>query len=121
MSKASRKGATFETQIADYISQRLGKEVIRRRLTGQNDKGDLHGLKMRGKRVTVECKNRKQMNLSQWIDEAEIERGNDDGEFGIVIHKRPGKGAKNLGENYVTMTLDTYLGMTAGAMELLED
>ena len=119
MGMAQRKGATFEQQCADYASMRTGDEVIRSRPHGANDRGDLHGLKFLGKRVTVECKNCKKMELAEWIEEAETERGNDDGDYGVVIHKRRGKGAKNFGENYVTMTYDTFLAMSVGGFGLL--
>lgn len=120
MSKEARKGATFEQDVADYMAARLGKKDIERRVkNGANDRGDITGLMMRGKRVVVECKNHAKMALSEWLDEAEVERGNDSAEFGIVVHKRKGRGAKRFGENYVTMTLDTYLAMTAGSRWLL--
>ena len=119
MGRSQRKGAAFEQACADYIQERTGDEVIRKRTHGSKDEGDLFGLKFRGQRVTAECKNHAKMELSAWIDEAEIERGNDDGDYGIVIHKRKGKGRKNFGENYVTMTLDTFLAMSVGGVDLL--
>ena len=119
MGWSQRKGAKFEQMCADYISKRTGDEIIRKRLGGAYDKGDLHGVKCLGKRVTVECKDCHKMELAQWVDEAEVERGNDDGEYGIVIHHRKGKGAASFGENYVTMTLDTFLAMCVGGPDLL--
>lgn len=120
MGKSQRKGATFEQQCADYITARTGAEVIRKRTHGTKDEGDLHGLTCRGKRVTVECKDRARLELSQWVDEAEVERGNDGGEYGVVIHKRKGKGMAHFGESYVTMTLDTFLAICVGGADLLE-
>lgn len=119
MGRNQQKGARFEQACADYITKRTGDEVIRRRLGGAYDKGDLHGVRHLGKRVTVECKDCRDMKLSQWLDEAETERGNDGGEYGIVIHHRKGKGAAQFGENYVTMTLDTFLAMSVGGADLL--
>jgi hypothetical protein len=119
MGKASQKGARFEQACADYITARTGDEVIRRRLGGIHDKGDLFGVRFHGKRVTVECKDHRKMELAQWVEEAETERGNDDGEYGIVIHHRKGKGAAQFGDNYVTMTLDTFLAMSVGGSDLL--
>lgn len=112
MGKNQRKGAKFEQDCADYITMRTGGEVIRKRLHGTKDEGDLYGVRFLGKRVTVECKDCAKMELSKWLDEADVERGNDDGEYGIVIHHRKGKGAAHFGENYVTMTLDTFLAMS---------
>lgn len=120
MSKEGRKGNSFAEDVANYMAARLGDRRIERRvLHGTNDRGDIAGLMMRGKRVAVECKNHAKMELSTWVDEAEAERLNDHAEFGIVVHKRKGKGSKHFGENYVTMTLDTYLAMTAGSRWLL--
>ena len=119
MGKSHDKGARFEQACADYIGARTGDEVIRKRTSGAHDKGDLFGVRCRGKRVTVECKDCGRMQLSEWLEEAETERGNDGGEYGIVIHHRKGRGAARFGENYVTMTLDTFLAMCVGGPDLL--
>lgn len=119
MGRSQQKGAKFEQACADYITARTGDEIIRKRLGGSQDKGDLHGVRHMGKRVTVECKDCRDMKLAKWLDEAETERGNDDGEYGVVIHHRKGKGQAQFGENYVTMTLDTFLAMCVGGADLL--
>ena len=120
MSREARKGSAFEQECSDYAAMRLGDGRIERRVKhGNKDRGDIAGLMFRGKRVVAECKCCKDMRLSEWVDEAEEERGNDDADFGIVIHKRRGRGAKRFGENYVTMTYDTFLAMAAGSPELL--
>ena len=122
MSKEMTKGSVFEQQVADYAARRLGDRRIERRAkNGKNDRGDIAGLTHLGKRVVAECKNCKRMELSGWVKEAEVERGNDDAEYGIVIHKRKGCGEKHFGGNFVTMTLDTYLAMCVGGTDLLED
>ena len=121
MSKESQKGNSFAEQFANYAARKLGDDIERRVLHGTKDRGDIAGLYIRGKRTAVECKNCKRMDLSGWINEAEEERANDDAEFGIVVHKRRGYGEAKFGGNYVTMTVDTLLGIVAGAMELLED
>ena len=116
MSREMQKGAGFEQDVADFMADRLGDERIERRVKhGANDRGDISGLYVRGKRTVVECKNHKRMELSKWVDEAETERGNDDAEFGIVVHKRKGHGKAKFGGNYVTMTLDTFCAMVAGS------
>lgn len=121
MSKESRKGAKFEQQVAGHMSARLCGDIERRVKNGMNDRGDISGLRVRGKRCVVECKCCKQMNLSGWLEEAEVERGNDDAEYGIVVHKRRGCGEKRFGENYVTMTLDTFLAILVGGFDNLEE
>ena len=116
MSKEMAKGADFEQQTADYFSEKLRDDRIDRRVKhGKNDRGDISGVYIRGKRAVIECKNRKRMELSAWVEEAEVERGNDDAEFGLVVHKRKGYGTKKFGGNYVTMTLDTLVAIITGS------
>ena len=119
MSKEAQKGASFEQDTAAWLSDVLGDDIERRVKHGSNDRGDISGFYIRGKRTVVECKNCKRMELAKWIDEAEIERGNDDAEFAVVIHKRKGCGAKKFGGNYVTMTLETLAAIIAGGRDLL--
>ena len=122
MSKQKKKGTWFETKSKDYGNRRLGGDPLHRAaLAGANDKGDLHGLKMRGKPVVIECKNEARYDIPGWLREAEVERGNADAEFGVVLFHLKGVGEKRFGENAVVMTYDTFLGMVAGAMALLED
>jgi len=121
VSKSKQKGTDFESQAVEYISRRLGDDRIERRtLSGVNDRGDIAGVYIRGKRCVVECKNCKRMELSSWLDEAEAERGNDDADFKAVLHKRRGAGVKNFGKNYVSMELDDFLALIVGARNLLE-
>lgn len=121
MSREARKGAAFEQQWADYASRRLGADIERRVKNGKNDRGDIAGLRIMGKRVVVECKNHQRMELPGWLKEADVEKGNDDAEYGIVAHKRRGCGEKSFGGNYVTMDTDTFLAIVAGGFENLEE
>lgn len=122
MSKEMQKGSTFESDVAGYSARRLGDDRIERRAkNGKNDRGDIAGIRIRGKRCVVECKNHRRMELSKWLDEAEVERSNDDAEYGVVVHKRKGCGAKKMGGTYVTMTFDTFLAIVAGGHDFLED
>ena len=120
MSKEGRKGASFEQLVADYLAAALDDDRIERRVKhGTQDRGDIAGLRIRGKRAVVECKNHQRMELSAWLDEAERERGNDDAEFAIVVHKRKGCGVAKAGRNYVTMELETLAAIIAGGRELI--
>lgn len=120
MSRQSQKGASFEQDTADFFADALGDDRIERRVKhGTNDRGDIAGLRIHGKRVVVECKNHKRMELAEWVDEAETERGNDDAEYGIVVHKRRGCGKAKFGGNYVTMTLETFAAIAAGGRDLI--
>ena len=109
------KGASFERLIADYISAKLDDPAVDRQIkTGRKDKGDIRGVRISGHRVAIECKNVVKLALAKWVTEAEIERGNLDAIAGVVVHKRAGKGKAQLGETYVTMTLDDLLALIAG-------
>lgn len=122
MSRQRQKGSSFERKVADYMAERLGDERIDRMpLHGAKDRGDIAGFMFRGLPCTVECKNVARMELPRWLDEADDERGNSDAEYGVVVHKRKGCGDARFGETYVTMTLDTFLAMSVGGHELLED
>ena len=111
MSRAKSKGTAFETLIVTELQNQLGDAICRRTTSGAKDRGDIHGLYIRGMRVVAECKNHATMKLAEWVDEAEIERGNDDAQIGVVIHKRRGKG-KAL-DQYVTMTVRDLLAIIA--------
>ena len=120
MSSQTQKGSTFEQDTADFLAAALGDDRIERRVKhGTNDRGDIAGLHIRGKRTVVECKNHKRMELAAWIDEAETERGNDDAEYAIVVHKRRGCGKARFGGNYATMTLETLAALIAGGRDLI--
>lgn len=115
MSKSKEKGTTFETLVVEYLRERLGsREIERRTLNGRKDRGDVSGLFAFGQRVVVEVKNHQRMDLSGWVIEAELEAGNDDTPIWAVVHKRPRKGAKQMGEQYVTITLDQWTRLISG-------
>ena len=115
MSKEMRKGTSFERMVADYMASELGKPIDRRVKCGSKDKGDISGFEICGWPCVVECKNKKRMELSQWVDEAEREAFNADASFAVVVHKRKGCGEMNFGDTYVTMSLDTLLDIAREA------
>lgn len=104
---ARTAGTVMETLVAWYLSDALDDDRIERRArNGAKDRGDIGGVRTAlGERVVVEVKDVARMDLSGWLREAEVERGNDDAAVGVVVHKRRGKGAAQMGETYVTMTL----------------
>lgn len=97
-------GARFERSIADALALYLADDRIDRRpRNGAKDRGDIGGWRFAGMRIVAECKNTARLALAAWIEEAEIERRNDDAHIGLVIHKRIGRGDPL--DQYVTMTL----------------
>ena len=116
VSRQREKGTWMETRAVEHGNARLGGDgLYRAALSGAADKGDVHGLRMNGKKVVVECKNEARYDIPGWLREAEAERGNADAEYGVVLFHLKGVGAKRFGENAVVMTYDTFLGMVAGA------
>ncbi|MGV0636267.1 hypothetical protein ABQE69_17390 [Mycolicibacillus trivialis] len=91
---AKAAGARFERLIADALAQALDDDRIDRRpRNGAKDRGDIGGVRTRGHRVVVECKDYGgRFNIGPWLAEVDIERGSDDAGIGLVIAKRRAKG-----------------------------
>lgn len=114
---AKAAGTRFETTVATFLAARLDDDRIERRAkSGAKDRGDISGVRTPfGGRVVIECKDTNRNNLPGWIREAEIERGNDDAEIGVVAHKKHGTG--DPGEQYVSMTLEAFAILLIGGRE----
>jgi hypothetical protein len=113
-SRASAKaaGARFERLIADCLASLIDDRIDRRVKTGNKDRGDIGGWRYAGHRLVIECKDVARLDLSGWVDEAEVERGNDDALAGFVVHKRRGHGDPL--DQYVTTTLRDLIALTTG-------
>jgi hypothetical protein len=109
---ARKAGTAFERLIADCLAQHVDDRIDRRVKTGSNDKGDIGGIRHLGERLVVECKTVARLDLSGWVDEAEVERGNDDAIAGLVIHKRRGHGDPL--DQYVTCTVRDLIALLDG-------
>ncbi|MCH9275655.1 hypothetical protein JS533_005125 [Bifidobacterium amazonense] len=109
---ARRAGAAMEARTVDYLRWALDDDRIERRhLMGANDCGDIAGIRYRGHRIVIECKNTAKMDVSRHLQEAEIERGNDDALIGVVVQKRPGIGIESRdgqARQLVMMTLESF-------------
>ena len=113
--KNKRKGSAFESQVARYLAEALESDSIERRtLQGVNDRGDIAGVKINGKRAVIECKAEKALRVAEYLRETEAERKNDGAEFGVVVSKRRGVGETRTGEQLVLMTLDTFARILKG-------
>lgn len=110
-----QKGPGFERDVADYLAKHLEDDRIDRRVkTGNKDRGDVGGVRVHLQRLVIECKRVARLNLAGWVKEAETERGNDDALAGIVVHKRVGKGKKQMHDQYVTLTLGDLVALITG-------
>lgn len=114
-SRASAKaaGARFERSIADYLAKHVDDRIDRRVKTGSSDRGDIGGVRHMGQRVVLELKDYGgQVKVGPWLNEAEIERGNDDAGVGLVVAKR--RGTTKPGEQVVMMTLADLVSLMTG-------
>ena len=102
-------GTRFETAIAAALAEYVDDRIERRTRSGSKDRGDIAGLRHHSRRVVVECKAATKTTLGSWVNEAEIERGNDDALVAVVAHKRVGKGDPL--DQYVTMTLRDFVAL----------
>lgn len=114
---AKQAGTRMETATTGFLREFLDDDRIeRRRLRGANDAGDIAGVRtIRGARVVLEVKDYNgSVQVGPWLDEAEVERGNDDAEIGVVVFKRRGVGYTSAGEQGVLMTLETFAKLLTG-------
>ena len=111
---AKKAGASFERLEADYLAKVLEDDRIDRRVkNGANDRGDIGGVRVHGQRLVVENKDYGgRLMPGPWVEEAEVERGNDDALAGFVIAKR--RGTTDPGKQFVLMTVDNLLAILTG-------
>ena len=109
---AKAAGARFERAIADCLAALVDDRIDRRVKTGNKDRGDIAGLRHMGGRVVLECKDVTKLAIGSWVNEAEVERGNDDALAGLVIHKR--RGVSDPLEQYVTGTVRDLVALLTG-------
>ena len=109
---ARQAGSAFERLVADYLAAHVDDRIDRRPKMGARDRGDIAGLRHKGHRLVIECKNTTRPALAQALAEAEVARGNDDALAGVVALKRHGKAAP--GEQLITMTLAEFVAILNG-------
>lgn len=116
MSRNQQKGTSFETSIAKGLAAALDDDRIERRAkTGAKDRGDIAGVRLRGQRVVIECKNEatgKVFKLPEWTKEAWEEAMNDGALVGVVIHKR--SGTTDPMQQWVSMTVADLVSILTG-------
>lgn len=106
-------GSRFERQVADYLAEVLDDDRVDRMVRrGADDRGDISGVRVHGKPLTIECKNVSRLNLPEWVDEAHREAGNADALAGVVVSKRHGVG--DAGSQWVHMELRDLVAFITG-------
>lgn len=108
---ARSAGQHFERAIADCLAREVDDRIDIRPKNGSKDRGDIGGLRHGGLRIVVQCKDHTTMKLGPWINETDVQRGNDDAQIGLVIHKRRGYGLTRPLDQYVTMTVRDLLAL----------
>lgn len=109
---ARQAGAKFERSIADCLAEYVDDRIDRRVKRGNRDTGDVGPVRHMGGRVTLECKDVAKLALGQWVREADVERGNEDGLAGFCVHKR--RGTADPLDQYVTGTLRDLVALLTG-------
>lgn len=115
---ARAAGTRFERLIADTLAEHVDDRIDRRVKTGSMDRGDIANVRFAHQRsatvgrVVIECKDVSRLDLSGWVDEADVERGNDDALVGVVIHKRRGHGDPL--DQYVTTSVRDLIALLTG-------
>jgi hypothetical protein len=109
---AKAAGTRFERLVADTLAEHVDDRIDRRVKTGNKDRGDIGGLRMCGQKVVIEAKDHARLDLSGWVDQADVERGNDDAIAGLVVHKRRGHGDGL--DQYVTCTVRDLIALMTG-------
>lgn len=117
---AKAAGAKFERVLADHLSIALDNEFIDRKVkTGSKDTGDVGGVRAHGQRIVLELKDYGgQVKVSEWLKEAEVERGNDDALAGIVIAKKRGTADPN--DQIVLMDVRNFVALITGEAQFTE-
>lgn len=105
-----RRGASWELDLLKFLRAR-GYDAERLRLAGLRDEGDLV-LKVGGLPYVIEAKNEKSINLSSYVQEAELEAHNyakarliKTPNFVSIVKRR----SHGVDKAYVVMPLDQWL------------
>ena len=110
---AKAAGSRFERSIADCLAEHVDDRIDRRVKTGAADKGDLGGWRFAGQRIVAELKDYGgRVQVGPWLNQAEVERGNDDAHDALVIAKR--RGTTNPLDQVVFMTVRDLVSLTTG-------
>lgn len=111
---AKSAGTWLETLVAEYLAEQLDDDRIERRTkNGAKDRGDVAAVRHMGQRVVIQCKEYGgRFLVGPWLNDAEVQRGNDDAGVGLVVAKR--RGTRDPGEQVVFMTLADLASLLTG-------
>lgn len=111
---AKSAGTWFESLVAGYLAEQLDDDRIERRSkNGAKDRGDIASVRHMGQRVVIQCKEYGgRFLVGPWLNDAEVQRGNDDAGVGMVVAKR--RGTTKPGDQVVFMTLADLASLMTG-------
>lgn len=110
MNRSKQKGTAFETAVTKFM--RLYYPVERRALQGAHDTGDIAGLTIHGQPIVVECKNTRQLNISEHMKEAIREAQNAHAAFPVLVQHAPRIGfdkPDNTGQQWAILQLSDFM------------
>lgn len=110
MNRSKQKGTAFETAVTRFM--RLYYPVERRALQGAHDTGDIAGLEIHGQPIVVECKNTRQLNISEHMKEAIREAQNAHAAFPVLVQHAPRIGfdkPDNTGQQWAILQLSDFM------------
>lgn len=119
---AKTEGTRFETVVRDYLAQALDDDrIMRPRLHGVKDIGDIANIYFMGQRVCIECKNTAARAYRAHMAEAMNEAGNLDAPFYFVVQKVPGIGIRSVEKIGMQMAYTTPMVVDAMRREAPDD
>lgn len=104
-SPSKAKGSAFEREIVQFLREQGWTGAERTRAGWVDDRGDIDGVVG----VTWECKNRRAMELAEWVDELVVEMQHGNTTAGAVVHKR--KGVTDASQYYASMPLGVFVNL----------
>ena len=107
MSKAKTKGTRGENAVVEALIRAGFIHAERRALAGTLDKGDVLGVP--GWVFEVKAHDSYAGKLAEWLGEVEREKLNAKAQFGVVWHRRRGKGSAE--DWFVTMSGQEFLNI----------
>lgn len=107
------KGTRFESAVVDLFQARGYRNVERRALAGNTDRGDIAGVTFHGTPVVIEAKAVTKIDLAGWTAEATTEARNAGTPLGVVWAKRVGRASPL--DGYVVMTGHMFLTLLEAA------
>lgn len=112
---AKRAGAAFEYLVARYLAEVVDDRIEVRRQGGSKDRGDIAAVRAHGERVVIEAKDYGgRLEAGPWLNEAQVEAGNDDAAIGVVVAKR--RGTTDPGSQFVLMELRDLVFLLTGSL-----